>query len=148
MQCSNSSYLWSSRLSWSCLQGMPGIWQGRLSRSGSVLGFSERNLLWCTLPSPSFIISFSVCDSRHSWLVQHRSGQAIAFDVRGSYVRPICKREGDGWGEKERERKKSLLANVQGTSTLKGQYVGNQMVWSMSDLIFPYRCYFHVFKKR
>lgn len=124
MQCPNSSYLWSSRLSWSCLQGMPGIWQGRLSRSGSVLGFSERNLLWCTLPSPSFIISFSVCDSRHSWLVQHRSGQAIAFDVRGSYVRPICKREGDGWGGKREREGNHSLQMCKAQALLKGNMLG------------------------
>lgn len=51
------------------------------------------------------IASLPVCDSRCSWLVDHRSGQAIAFDVWGSYVRPICKREGGGVGGRERERK-------------------------------------------
>lgn len=37
------------------------------------------------------IASFPVCDSRCSWLVDCRSGQAIAFDVWRSDVRPICK---------------------------------------------------------
>lgn len=58
------------------------------------------------------IASLPVCDSRCSWLVDHRSGQAIAFDVWGSYVRPICKREGGGGGERQGEGENSTALQM------------------------------------
>lgn len=149
MQWSDSSYLWNPRLWWSCLQGTMGMWQG--SGSGSVLGFSERNLLWCALPSPSLIVnSFFLSQWLQTQLV---STSQIRSDHCIWYVGVICKThmyERRRWvgREREREREKSLLANVWGTSTVKGQYVGNQMVWNMSDLIFPFILYLHIFKKR
>lgn len=142
MEWPNSSYLWNPRLLWSCLQGMLSMWQGRLlswSGSGSILGFSGRNLLWCTLPSPFLIVmaSFSVCDSRHSWLVHHR---AIAFDMWGSYVRPICKRERDVWGEKGRNHS---LQMCEAQALLKGNmWESNGMKYVRSDIslrmLFPH----------
>lgn len=67
------------------------------------------------------IAPLPVCDSRCSWLVDCRSGQAIAFDVWRSDVRPT-------WEGGEREKNSTSFANLWGPTTVEVRCVGNPIV--------------------
>lgn len=121
--------VWNPRLWWSCLQGMLGTWQERLlswSGSGSVLGFSGRNLLWCTLPSLSLIANSFFLSL---WLqTQMFSTPQIRLDNCIWCVRVICKThmyERRRWVGRERKREKNhSLQMCEAQALLKGNALG------------------------
>lgn len=127
MQWPNSNYLWNSRLWWSCLQGTMGMWQGRLlSGSGSILGFSGRNLLWCSLPSPSLIVNSFFLSL---WLqTQLVSTSQIRSDNCIWCVGVICKThmyERRRWVGRKRERERNhSLQMCEAQTLLKGNMLG------------------------